>query len=162
MWRWLSKRLNCRARSEAVRRATPQSLMKIVQPVRVQNKITQRFENSSLSRGLFVVGQPLGYLQSSRARISKGGTTTSVSSLEIAFFAQSATGLRSTGSSCPTPEKRMDNHPAFMRHRFVPFACSTAAATTASTVKPNFFTSFCRGADAPKVRMPMRAPSNPT
>src|SRR5271166_3586809 len=45
---------------------------------------------------------------------------------------------------------------------FALFDCSMAAATTASTVKPNFFTSFCRGADSPKVLMPTRPPSIPT
>ena len=49
-----------------------------------------------------------------------------------------------------------------IRYRFAPFASSLAAETTASTVKPNFFTSFCRGADSPNVLMPMRAPSIPT
>ena len=37
-----------------------------------------------------------------------------------------------------------------------------AAATTSSTVKPNFFMSFCKGADSPKILMPTRAPSIPT
>ena len=40
--------------------------------------------------------------------------------------------------------------------------CCLAAATTFSTVKPNFFCNSLSGAEAPKVFMPMLCPSMPT
>jgi hypothetical protein len=59
-----------------------------------------------------------------------------------------------TGSSRSWQRRRI--------YRVTLFICSLAADTTASTVNPNFFCSSFRGADAPKVLMPMRSPSRPT
>jgi len=68
-----------------------------------------------------------------------------------------AEGPRTRGQN-RTRARPMDDRPAapvriisFSCYLFALFDCSIAAATTASTVKPNFFTSFCRGADSPKV-----------